>query len=114
MNLIEPLELAKAARDALDEKKGMDLTVLDVTKLSGVTDYYVMVTGTSGPHIKALSDEVRRALKDRDIRCYRQSGTAESQWVVLDFVDVVVHIFSRDTRAYYALEELWSDAPRVD
>lgn len=87
---------------------------MDVTALSNVTDYYVMVTGTSAPHVKAMSEEVQASLKKQGVTCYRKSGTAESQWIVLDYVDVVLHVFSGETRAYYALEALWSDAPRLD
>ncbi len=108
------MELTKTVRNALDDKKALDIAILDVTELSSVTDYYVMATGTSAPHIKALAEEVQKVLKQQEVRCHRKSGTAESQWMVLDFVDVVVHIFSRDARAYYALEDLWSDAPRMD
>ena len=79
-----------------------------------MTDFFLMVTGTSAPHIKALSEEVQVSLKKSGVHCYRKSGTPESQWIALDYVDVVVHIFSAETRAYYALEELWSDAARLE
>ena len=102
-----------AARDALDEQKGKDIAILDVSALSNVTDFYVIATGTSTPHIKALADEVGRALRKKGIRCRRTSGTPESHWMALDFLDAVVHIFSAETRSYYALEELWNDAIRV-
>lgn len=108
------MKLARAALAALDEKKGIDPLVLDVSELSNVTDYYVMVTGNSPPHVKALSEELHRSLKQQGLRTHRQSGTPDSGWVVMDYVDVVVHIFSPDARAYYALEELWSDARRVE
>ncbi len=90
------------------------MVLLDVRKLSTVTDFFLMVTGNSAPHIKALADETAVSLKKSGMRCYRKSGTPESQWMVMDYVDVVVHIFSADTRAYYALEELWSDAERME
>lgn len=90
------------------------MVLLDVRKLSTVTDFFLMVTGNSAPHIKALADETAASLKKRKVRCYRKSGTPESHWMVMDFVDVVVHIFSSETRSYYALEELWSDAERID
>ena len=78
-----------------------------------MTDYHLLVTGTSPPHIKALSEEVDRVLKDQGTRCFRKSGTPESGWVVADYFDVVLHIFSPEQRAYYALETLWADAPVV-
>ncbi len=99
---------------ALDKQQGRDIEVLDVSALSNVTDFFVIATGNSPPHIKALADEVTRTLKTAGTRCHRKSGTAESQWMAMDYVDVVVHLFSAETRSYYALEELWSDAVRVD
>lgn len=73
-----------------------------------------MVTGNSVPHIKALAAEVQLRLKEAGTPCYRKSGSAESAWIAMDYVDVVVHIFSAQTRAYYALEALWSDAVRLE
>lgn len=101
-------------RDALESKKGADLEILDVRKVSSITDYYVMATGNSAPHIKALADEVEAALKKTKVRCYRRSGTPDSGWVALDYLDAVIHVFSREARDYYGLSALWSDAPRVD
>lgn len=102
------------ARTALEKNKGIDVVLLDVRELSSVTDYFMMVTGNSAPHIKALADEVNALLKKQGVPCYRKSGTADSAWIAMDFVDVVVHILSTETRSYYALEELWSDAKRVE
>ena len=101
-------------RKALDDKKGEAIRILDVRKLSSVTDYYLLVTGTSPPHLKALAEEVDRVLKGRGTRCFRTSGTAESGWIVADYFDVVLHIFTQEQRDYYALETLWADAPRVE
>lgn len=97
----------------MDDKKGGNPVILDVRELSNVTDFFVIVHGNSTPHLKALAEEVHIQLKDQGIRNHRKSGTPESGWIVMDFVDVVVHIFSGDTRDYYALEQLWSDAERV-
>lgn len=98
---------------ALEEHKGNDVAVLDVKKLSSVTDYFILATGLSPPHIKALADETLRAMRAEGVRCRGQSGTAESLWIALDFIDVVVHVFSPETRSFYALDELWSDAERL-
>ncbi len=101
-------------RDALESKKGADVEVLDVRKVSSITDYYVIVTGNSAPHIKALADEVEAALKKTKVRCYRRSGAPDSGWMVLDYLDAVIHIFSPGARDYYGLSSLWNDAPRVE
>jgi ribosome-associated protein len=102
------------AREALAAKKGEDLAVLDVRDLSNVTDYYLIVTGNNSPHLKALATEVERTLKDVGSNCYRRAGSTESKWIVCDYIDFVVHIFSAEMRAYYALERLWNDAKRVE
>ena len=113
MPTIEALALAKAAGKALESKKGEDVVILDVRGLSSITDYYVIATGKNPPHIKALISEVERELTQAGVRRYRHSGTPESRWVVADYLDAVIHIFSPETRSYYALERLWSDAKRV-
>ena len=100
-------------RQLIEDKKGQDLVILDVRGLSSVTDFYVITTGTSSPHLKSLAEELMVRLKEDNIRCYRQSGTADSGWVVLDYVDVVIHLFSPEQRDYYALERLWADAKIV-
>lgn len=86
---------------------------MDVRKISGVTDYFVMVSGTSGPHLKALAGDVEKILKKDKIKCSHRAGTFESHWIVLDYFSVVVHIFLPEVREYYSLERLWSDAPTV-
>ena len=83
-------------------------------RVSGVTDYTVVVSGTSRPHLKALFSEVQHSLKQLGVPTYRRSGTPECGWVVLDYVDVVIHIFLDEMRQYYAVEELWGKAPRLE
>lgn len=95
------------------DKKGEDLCLIDVRELSSVTDYFLIVSGSSPPHIKALFQAVQRDLKDQKIRCYRKSGDPDGGWLVLDYIDVVIHIFQEKIRAYYAIEELWNQAPKV-
>lgn len=101
-------------REALESKKAVDVRVLDVRGLSSVTDFYVVATGNSSPHLKALVGEVAHRLKDSGLACHRQAGTPESQWMVADCMDFVVHVFSQQAREYYALEDLWKDAKRVE
>lgn len=101
------LQLARMIRKALDEHKGEKLKVMDVRKRSTVTDYYVIATGTSAPHLKALYNGTEAALREKGVQCYRKAGIPEGGWMVLDYVDVIVHIFSKEAREYYALETLW-------
>ena len=84
---------------ALENAKGIDTKVYDVRGKSGLTDFFIVSTGAAAPHLKALAKELPKA--------YRISGDPESGWIVADYIDVVVHIFSSEARAYYALEKLW-------
>jgi ribosome-associated protein len=108
-----PLEIARACRTALEENKGREIVILDLQALSNVTDYFVIVSGASQPHLRALQDGVHAALKGAGVTCYRRSSDPEGAWMCLDYVDVVVHIMSEEARAYYTLDELWGEAPRV-
>jgi ribosome-associated protein len=101
-----------AARAALD-RKAVDLVVLDVQGLSSVTDYFLVCSGRSTTHVASIVDAIRAALKDAEVRPLHAEGTPESGWMLLDYGDVLVHVFLEDTRVYYALERLWGDAPSV-
>jgi len=107
-------DIAKKACWILDDKKGSDIVIFDVQKVSGVTDYFVVVSGTSPPHLKALFNELQHSLKQEGVPCFRRAGDPESGWLVLDYIDVVIHVFSPEARQYYAIEELWEEAPKLD
>jgi ribosome-associated protein len=102
-----------AARTALKDKMGRDVVVRDVRGRSPLMDYVVVATGASAPQIKAMAAETQRVLKGAGAACYRHAGTPEGGWMVLDYVDCVTHIFSPEARAYYAIEDLWPEAPLV-
>lgn len=80
---------------------------------SSVTDFYIVATGTSAPHLKALISETQRRLKEQGIASFRISGDSDSGWVVVDYIHAVVHVFSPEARAYYAIEKLWSTAKEL-
>ena len=104
-------KLAQLCRDLADNKKAENLVVLDVRKLSSVTDYFVIATGTSQPHLRAIVEEIHSKLRDEyDLRPNRTDGMASGSWVVLDYFDVIVHVMHTDTRKHYDLEGLWGDA----
>jgi ribosome-associated protein len=92
------------------EKKGKQIVVIDLRELGGVTDYFVIMSGDSDPQIKALSDHIIKKLREDKIRLYHKEGFQSLRWILLDYVDVVVHIFRSETREYYGLERLWGDA----
>ncbi len=99
-----------AARAAL-EKKAVDLTVLDLQGLSGIADFFLLCSARSTPHADTIAEAVRITLRAEGARPRHTEGSAESGWLLLDYGDVVVHVFLEETRRFYALERLWGDAP---
>jgi len=111
---MEAKKLALLCRKLADDKKAEDLVVLDVRKLSSVTDYFVIATGTSEPHLRAIESEILETIaEEHGIRPTSTEGNAHSSWIVADYFDVIVHLMKKDVREKYNLEGLWSDAPRV-
>lgn len=111
---IESLEQAKHIRQIMDDKKAQDIVIIDVRKESTITDFYVIASGMSSPHLKAVSGDLTHQLKQEGVYCYRSSGEASGGWVIVDYVDVIIHIFSPEAREYYDIESLWDQAPRID
>ena len=111
---MESKKLALLCRELADNKKADDIVVLDVRKISSVTDYFVVASGTSEPHLRAIVDEIADTLREEhDITPSGKDGTVNNAWVVLDYFDVMVHVMRSDVRGHYDLEGLWNDAPRV-
>lgn len=111
---MDPRNLAQRCRDLLDAKKAEAPVVLDLRKLSDVTDFFVIGTANSEPHLRALVDEITEKLQgESGLRPRARDGSPATQWVVLDYFDVVVHLMRAETRARYDLEGLWGDAPRL-
>ena len=102
----------KIARFAL-EKKAFDVQVMDLRKITSVTDFFIICSGTSSVQVKAIADSVIRNCKDAGITVYHVEGYESLRWVLVDMVDAVVHIFQPEVRNYYQLERLWGDAPTV-
>jgi len=100
--------------NALRERQAEDLRVLYVRDVSTVTDYFVLATANSAPHLRALAEETDSSRKDARIKMTRKGGSPESGWSVLDFGDVVTHIMTEELREFYALEQLWSDGKTVN
>lgn len=111
---MESKKLALLCREFADNKKAENIVVLDVRKLSSVTDYFVIASGTSQPHLRAIVEEISSRLRDDyDVRPTRAEGSTGGNWVVLDFFDVIVHVMHAETRKHYDLEGLWGDAKSV-
>lgn len=115
MKAVEGKELAIACAAALDENKAEDIRVLDVTGISPLTDFMVICSGNSMPHLKALLRDTEGIVMEKlGQKPYSGEGRAETNWVVLDYFDVMVHIMSEDARVTYDLENLWGDAKEID
>ena len=107
-------KLALLCRELADNRKAENIVIMDVRELSSVTDYFVVASGTSEPHLRAITDEITDKLRaDHDVRPRAIDGTLQTAWVVLDFFDVIVHVMRPEARERYNLEGLWGDAPQV-
>ena len=106
-------KLALLCRDLAENKKAEDVVVLDLRKLSTVTDFFVIATGTSEPHLRAVLDEITDNVGDKLEVRPRIEGRVQTGWVVLDYFEVMVHLMRAEMRERYDLEGLWGDAPRV-
>ena len=98
----------------LDSKKGRNITVLDVRKLTTLTEYFVIVTGGSDTQVQALADNVEEELEKQNVSPTNKEGYRTAQWILLGYDDVIVHIFQDETRNFYGLEHVWQDAGVVD
>lgn len=103
-------QIAQRVAQLAWEKKGNDIVILDVKKLTDITDYFVIISGESDLHVKALCDYLEEKLEQEQVKVWHREGYSNLNWVLLDYVDVVVHIFRDQTRKYYELEKLWGDA----
>lgn len=107
-------EVAKAAVRALDSKKALDIKVIGIRDLSILADYFVIATGTSSTHVKALADEVEYQLKEAGEAPGHVEGYRSNTWILLDYHNVIVHVFLEETRDFYDLERLWKDGEQID
>lgn len=103
----------RLAADAVKDRKGRELLVLDLRGVSDATDYFLIASGTSDAHVRGLSDSVLEKLAGDGVHAHHVEGVTGGRWVLIDFVDFVVHLFHPEARAFYQLERLWSDAPVV-
>jgi ribosome-associated protein len=110
----ESIEAARIAASAIAAKKGEDIVLLDLSNLLVVTDVFLVASGTSTRHVKTLVEDAALALRGAGRTPIRREGVDHGEWVLLDYGDVVIHVFDRETRAYYELERLWADAPAIE
>lgn len=108
------LGLACRAAQSIEEMRGQDVVVLDLTKITPIADYFVIATGTSSRQMRAAAGEVHRLFKAKGSNRLGLEGEGSNSWMLQDFGDVVVHLFTSEAREAYDLENLWGDAPRID
>ncbi len=107
------MQTAQLCAEAADAKKAFNIVILDLRKLTYITDYFVICSGGSTTQVSAIAEEVARVLAQSGIHPSHVEGQSEATWVLMDYGDVVVHIFDEQTRAFYTLEKLWSESTRV-
>ena len=107
-------EVAYEVTKALDEKKGMNIKLLQIDKVSSLADYFLICTGTSNTHVKTLCDYAEYTMDNLGEKLLGREGHRGNSWELLDYGSVVVHVFTEEARAFYSLERLWSDAETVD
>ncbi len=105
------LVIARTAGKLALTKKGFDVKILNLKKISSVCDYFVIVSGDVDIQVKAISKAITEGLLEKDIKPFHSEGVKEGKWILLDYFDVVVHVFQKAVRDFYALEKLWGDAP---
>jgi ribosome-associated protein len=109
---MKPLEMAQAVAAYAADKKAAEIVELDLRGVVGYTDYFVICSGNTERQTKAIHDAIHEGMKkEHGILPRRVEGVAEARWILMDYLDVVVHVFTPDTRAYYRLEQLWGEAP---
>jgi ribosome-associated protein len=111
---MEPFEAAKLAVQALQDKQGGDIRLLKTEELTVLADYFIICTANSTPHVRTLYDEVDKRLSMAGMPPIRREGYRNSNWLLLDFGSLIVHIFQKETREFYNLERLWNDAQEID
>jgi ribosome-associated protein len=105
--------LVDLALSAADDLKARDMVALDLRGLNDATDWFVIASGTSDAHVRGIAQSVQDRLTEAGFKAHHVEGMTQGRWVLLDFVDIVVHLFHPEARAFYQLERLWNDAPRL-
>ena len=112
--LLDTEQLVRRIAELAADKKAVDIVALDIRKTSTLTDYFVIMSGTSEIQVRAIATSVKETLKKENVRSIGADGTVAGHWIVIDYGDVIVHIFRDDTRAFYDLEGLWADSPKLE
>lgn len=106
--------LAKIAYDALDDKKGIDITIIDISQISVLADYFIIAGGSNENQVKALADNVSEELAKNNVLLKGTEGYNNANWILMDFNDIIVHVFNQDDRLFYDLERIWRDGKVIE
>ena len=108
------MDALKIALKAADDKKAQDILALDISKIASFASYFLFCTGDSSRQMQAIADEIQKQLKKSGIQSSHIEGYSNSEWILMDYFDLVIHIFSKEARAFYDLERLWRDGKKLD
>ena len=111
---METLELVKKVVDALENKKAEDITVIDIHGISSIADYFVIANGSNAIHLAAMQDAVDEAMYTNGVHSKQVEGNSNSTWILMDYQDIIVHLFSKEDRLFYDLERIWKDGTVID
>jgi ribosome-associated protein len=114
MTKIKPIEAAKIAYKALDDKMAVDIKVLDISKVSTVADFFIVASGNNPSQLSAMAEETEQQLFKAGVKLNHSEGMQSKSWILLDFGDIVVHLFGKEERSFYNIERVWGDAKEVD
>ena len=112
MSVIE--KMIKTSVEGLEDKKGEDIKIIEIGKLSTVADYFIIANGSNAPHVESLVDNVEEELLKENIHAERIEGVKSSGWILMDYNDVVIHVFAKEDRLFYDLERVWRDGKEID
>lgn len=107
-------QLLKTAYNAIEDKLGQDISILDITNISTLSNYFIIATGNNPNQVKAIAENLEMELSKIDVKLIQSEGYQHSNWILLDFNDIIVHVFDKENREFYNLERVWSDAQKVD
>ena len=110
----QAMHMAQIAYRALEDKKGQDIKVIDISGISVIGDYFVITNGNSDSQVHALVDNVEEKMHEAGYSLKQQEGSGNGSWTLLDYGDIIVHVFDKETRSFYNLERIWSDGREVD
>lgn len=111
---MDAAEIADIGAKAALERNAKDVVILDLKGLSSVTDFFVICTGNSTLHVEAIAEFIEEKLREHNVKLWNREGVKRASWILLDYIDVMIHIFTEATREFYGLERLWGDAPRKE